>query len=96
VEQWPEILSDIKIIYVPIGYVNTLVISFDNGKEIFIDVVKTKNNSSEKNNIEKSIKNFIETYNEEIVDIDFSINVEKIKTESQEFTKKFLENQITP
>lgn len=90
IKQWPEILSEIKVVYIPLKYVNTMVISFVNGKDIFIDVDKAKDTNPDTEGVEQSLKNFLKHYNDSIVDIDFSINIEKIKNDVENFTKSFL------
>lgn len=90
VDQWPEIFSDINLIYIPMEYVTNIVISFTNGKEMVIDVEKNSKKHSNKKNLEKYIEHFFKRFNDEISDVDFNINIDKIRKDAETFSKTLM------
>lgn len=90
VDQWPEIFSDINLFYIPMEYVNNIVISFTNGKEMIIEIEKNSKKKSDRKNLEKYIENFFKKFNDEISDIDFDINISKIRKDAESFSKTLM------
>lgn len=89
IKEWPEIFSDIDISYIPLRYVNNISITFDNGRTVLVDVNKN-NDKVDEQTIEKSLRKFLKTYDNQIIDIDFSINAKKVKKDAESFTASFL------
>lgn len=92
VKNWPEIFSDIVIFYIPLEYTKSMTISFSNGKKIYIDVEKSKTSDNDREYLEKSLKNFLENYRDEIEDVDFNLDVKNIKLKSESFSNNLLSN----
>lgn len=89
IEQWPEILRDIEVTAIPLEYLHSIKISFSNGKIWDIDISKhTK--TIDFTQLEKHISELLEKYDESIENIDFRLDIEKVKKDVIKNTKTFL------
>jgi hypothetical protein len=93
IDQWPEIFKDIEVSVVPITYIKSVTIEFENGKtwEINIDAEKLKNASEE--DIEDYLEAFFEEYDEFIETVDFRLDTAKVIKDVQARTKRFLKKR---
>jgi hypothetical protein len=93
VDQWPEIFNDIEVSVVPIAYIKSITVEFDNGKtwEISIDSDKLKNASEEE--IEDYLEAFFEEYDDFIESVDFQLDTKKVIKDVQARTKHFLKKR---
>lgn len=94
VNHWPEIFSDIEIKSVPIEYINSINIFFNNGKIYTIDVKQEKRKYSDFKALEDSLESFFKEYDNVIKSIDFSIDTPKVKQDIQNRTKTFMKKGI--
>jgi DNA-directed RNA polymerase specialized sigma54-like protein len=93
IDQWPEIFKDIEVSVVPIPYIKSITVEFENGKvwEINIDAEKLKNASEE--DIEDYLEAFFEEYDEFIESVDFRLDTAKVIKDIQNRTKQFLKKR---
>lgn len=93
VDQWPEIFKDIEVSVVPVTYIKSITIEFENGKtwEIDINAEKLKNASEE--DLEEYLEAFFEEYDEFIETVDFRIDTKKVIKDIQARTKRFLKKR---
>ena len=89
VQEWPEVFEDMYMSTMPVYYLQILRLSFKNGRVWEIDVREQLSKNSDDITAEKILEIFTE-YKEDIVKIDFSIDVEKLKSDIKEQTKKIL------
>jgi hypothetical protein len=89
VDQWPEIFSDVDVRAVPIPYLHSMRIIFNDGKvwDINIDEHARKNSIDD---LEEHLSELINTYEEVIEHIDFRLDVERVKKDVIKKTKSFL------
>ena len=87
IDHWPEVFDDITIDVVPIEYLNSIRVSFTDGKiwDINIDTKKTK-----VEDLEKSIDDLFEQYQDVIQNVDFRLDTTKVKQDITNRTRKFL------
>jgi hypothetical protein len=92
VDLWPEIFGEVTLNVVPLIYVHTVEITFKNKKVWEIDF---KKNLKARNwdTFEKELKEIISQYEEEISEIDFRLDTDRIKKDMIKHTKKFLNNR---
>lgn len=95
IAHWPEIFKDIEIKAVPLEYITSVVVYFEDGQEweIDLDDEKLKIEGMELADVlEEVLEAFFEEYDEYISNIDFKLNTEKvikdIKKRVQTFLKK--------
>jgi gas vesicle protein len=92
VDLWPEIFGEVTLNVVPLIYVHTIEITFKNKKVWEIDF---KKNLKARNwdTFEKELKEIISQYEDEISEIDFRLDTDRIKKDITQHTKKFLNNR---
>lgn len=72
----------------PLAYLNVIKLQFKDGRVWEIDVAAvSENNSSDES--ANQLSSIIEEYQNEIVKIDFTINIEKLKKDVTDETKKY-------
>lgn len=89
VDQWPEIFSDVDVRAVPIPYLHSMRIIFNDGKvwDIDIDEHAKKNDIHD---LEEHLTELISTYEQVIEHIDFRLDVARVKKDVMKKTKSFL------
>ena len=87
VNHWPEVFEDVDIDVVPLEYLDSIRVQFVDGKiwDISID---TKKNRIE--DLEKSLDELFEQYQDAIENVDFRLNTAKVKEDITKRTQKFL------
>ena len=95
IDAWPEIFKDIEIKAVPLEYVHSVVVHFEDGQTWEIDLDDEKLNVEGvdiADVIEEVLEAFFEEYDEYITSVDFKLNTQKviedIKNRVQSFMKK--------
>lgn len=93
IDQWPEIFNDIEVSVVPISYIKSITVEFDDGTtwEIELDEKALKKSSIE--DIEDYLEEFFEEYDDVIESVDFRLNTSKVINDIQNKTKKFLKKK---
>lgn len=88
IQEWPEIFNDIEIDSVPIEYIENIIITFTDGRiwKIEIDPQYCLDNED----INEKLASVLNEYLDEIEDVNFDINVTKLKTDVKSSTKKLL------
>ena len=90
VNHWPEVFDNVEIKSVPIEYISSINIFFNNGKVYTIDVSKEKKKYADSESLESSLETFFAEYDNVIKSIDFSIDTPKVKHDVQKRIKSFL------
>jgi hypothetical protein len=86
-EYWEEILNDIDMDFIPIEYINTVVVGFKDGKEWEIDITKSKQETSDVDNV---LEEFFEEYEDTIETVDFRLDTSRLKADIGKRTRRFL------
>ncbi len=89
IAQWPEVFNDITVDAIPLEYLDSLLIYFNDGKVWDVEVsahVRTHQLES----FEAHIQELLIENDENIERIDFRIDVEKVKKDVTKKTKQFL------
>lgn len=89
VKQWPEVFEDLYMSTIPVNYLDTIRLEFVNGRIWEIDIEDTFYRDNAHVTTENVINTFYE-YQEEIVKIDFKINVEKLRKDISKSVFKIL------
>lgn len=89
IDSWPEIFSDIHVHAVPLEYLDSMRITFENGKVWDINIA-TYAKQADVNDLESHLKELLSTYEESIEHIDFRLDVAKVKKDVIKHTKSFL------
>lgn len=92
VEHWPEIFGDLDVKVVPLEYLDSIRVYFEDGKVWDIDLEK----SMEKNgadSLEDTLEALFEEYDDYIINVDFRLNTVKLKEDITKRTKYFLKKR---
>jgi len=87
ISHWPEVFDDVEINAVPLEYLDSIRVQFNDGKTWDIDINTSKNKVKD---LEKSLDELFEQYQDHIKTVDFRLNTEKVKRDITTRTKKFL------
>lgn len=89
VQQWPDVLKDIDIDVVPVEYLESIRVTFTDGKVWEIDTKKNPENT----NIESAMQNLMEEYEDVIKSVDFRLDTARVKTDIKKRTAQFLKKR---
>ena len=89
VDHWPEILKDINIEVLPLEYLDSILVTFEDGKIWDIDLTKNPHGVD----LEDAIESLMEEYEDSIVNVDFRLNTVRLKRDISERTKMFLKKR---
>lgn len=89
VKQWPEVFEDMYMNTMPLLYLNSVQIKFKDGRIWEIDI-KEQLLIFDPDTVVDKILGMFEEYNQEIEDIDFDIDTEKLKQDIKDRTKGML------
>ena len=87
INHWPEVFEDVEIDVVPLEYLDSVRVQFVDGKIWDIDINTQKNKVED---LEKSLDELFEQYQDHIQNVDFILNTDKVKQDITKRTKKFL------
>ena len=93
IDSWPEVFNNIEINTVPMKYLRSVLIYFKDGNVWDIDMTKPKNKNLTSEEIEDSIEQILYEYDDHIVNVDFELNVAKVKHDITKRTKYFLKKR---
>jgi hypothetical protein len=89
VSQWPEVFEDLHIDTMPVAYMNIIRLTFEDGRIWEIDVGKQLQ-SNDPEAVADSLIDMLEEYAPTIVDMDFDIDVQRLKQDIEKETKNLL------
>jgi hypothetical protein len=86
IEKWPEVFEDLHMDTMPVAYMNLIRLIFNDGRIWEIDI-EAQLSSNHPESVADSLIDILDEYGPEIVDIDFDIDVERLKTDIENETK---------
>lgn len=89
VDHWPEVLKDIDVSVVPLEYLHSIRVSFTDGKIWEIDLNKNRK-TTDPEEIEESLDALLAEYEDVIENVDFRLDVERVKHDVSKRTRHFL------
>jgi len=89
VAHWPEVLKDIQIDVVPVEYIDTVIITFVDGRVWEIDTKKNPKGVD----VSVALEDLMEEYQDAIVNVDFRLDTVRVKNDVQKRTKMFLKKR---
>lgn len=91
IDRWPEVFGEITLNVVPLRYLHAVKITFKNSKVWEIELKQQSKLNWD--NFEKQIKDVLSQYEENIENIDFKLDTDRIKKDITKNTNKFLNNK---
>jgi hypothetical protein len=89
IQEWPEVFEDLYMNTMPVHYLEMLRIEFDDGRVWEINVQEQLSTTHSDIIADRLVDTFQE-YREEIKKIDFKVNINKLKTDVRNSSKKIL------
>lgn len=89
VKEWPEVFEDMYMNTMPVAYLKSLRLVFNNGRVWDLDVQEHVSETANEVLAQKILDIFDE-YKEEITNVTFSIDVDKLKLDIRNQTKDIL------
>ena len=91
IAHWPEIFQDVEVHAIPLQYLNSITISFNDGRVWEIDLHDERNMLEE--DLEYSIESLLSEYEDVIEHIDFRLDTEKVRADIEKRTSSFLKKR---
>ncbi len=88
VDRWPEVFEDISLNVIPLQYLDSIIVTFKNGK---VWDVNFRNKTYE--TFETELKEWLHQYESQIDNVDFKLDTERIKKDVIKNTNKFLKKR---
>lgn len=92
IDQWPEVFEDIDIQVVPLEYLSSVRVFFEDGKVWDIDVAKSLEKNPE-SQLEETLEQLFEEYDDVITNVDFRLDTPRLKKDIQSRTRHFLKKR---
>ena len=89
IQEWPEVFEDLYMNTMPVHYLEMLRIEFEDGRVWEINVQEQLSTTHSDIIADRLVDTFQE-YKEEIKKIDFKVNIDKLKTDVRNSSKKIL------
>lgn len=90
INHWPEVLSDINVYAIPVEYLDSVHVTFDDENTWAISFSENVGDSFD---LESELHELFEEYNDVITKIDFRLDIEKVKKDVQKRTAYFLKKR---
>lgn len=88
---WPEVLKDVDVHTVPIEYLQSINVEFNDGNTWHIDI--DPRDEFDLLAVEENIEDLFREYNDVITKVDFRLNIAKVKKDIQKRTNRFLKKR---
>lgn len=89
-EQWPGVLDEVDIQVVPIEYIKSIEVKFDDGKIWIMDV---DNEQADAEELEIALEEIFETYEDVITGVNFVVDIPKVKNDITKRTRLFMKKK---
>jgi hypothetical protein len=92
IECWPEVFGEINLNVLPLRYLQAVLINFKDGKTWEIKITsRTKKNGWD--TFEKSLSELFKAYERKIDNINFKLDTDRVKTDIEKETQRFLKKR---
>ena len=92
IDQWPEILSDINLDAIPIFYLHSVVITFQDGN-VWNVVLKKEHKVSDGEKFTETLNELFQNYEKQIQHVDFRLDIDQLKKDITKTTNKFMKRK---
>ena len=89
VDHWPEVFEDVEVEVIPVEYLYSIRITFEDGITWDVSIDKKSN----ENDVETAIEEVLEEYEDTISSIDFRLDTEKVKRDISKRTHIFMKKR---
>lgn len=92
VDQWPEILGDVDLAAVPIYYLHSVLITFNDGNQWNV-VLKKEHKEDRGEKFTETLNELFQNYEKEIKHVDFRLDIDRLKKDITKTTNRFLKRK---
>jgi hypothetical protein len=89
-DHWPGVLDEVDIRVVPIEYIQSIEVKFDDGKIWVMDVDDQK---SDAESLEYALEELLQQYEDVIDGVNFVVDIPKVKADITKRTKLFMKKK---
>jgi len=93
IDKWPEVSKDVEVKAIPLEYLESVQVTFNNGKVWEITINRNASNTMLNKDVEKSLNDMFKTYDSSIKNVDFKVDTDRVKEDVQKRTKQFLKKK---
>lgn len=91
IAHWPEIFDDIEVKVIPVEYLDSIHVTFENSEKWVIEFDKAKEITHDA--VSESLDQLFSDYEDEIVNVDFRLDTKKVKEDIQRRTRQFMKKR---
>jgi len=91
VRHWPEVFKDVDVQSIPVQYLDSIRVEFQDGRIWEIEIEKEAKTTAEA--LESSLGTFFEEYSDSISNIDFRLNTKKVIRDVKARTRQFMKKR---
>ena len=92
VDSWPEVFKDLDVQVVPLEYLHSVRVFFEDGKIWEVDIEKSRSKTSQ-DDLEDTLEQLFQEYDEVITNVDFRLDTQRLKKDIQARTRLFLKKR---
>ena len=92
IDHWPEVFGEVHLNVLPLKYLNTVLVTFKDGKTWEIKVTASTKREGWPA-FEKSLSELFRTYEERIDNVDFKLDTKLVRKDIEKQTQKFLKKK---
>lgn len=94
IKKWPEVLSSIDVKVVPIEYIRTVEVAFQDGNVWVLDIGNNKLvNEDGTTELESTLEDLLAEYEDEVKGVNFVVDIEKVKKDITKRTHVFMKKR---
>ena len=93
IDIWPDVFKDIDLKVVPLDYLHSIRVVFQDGKICDIDIQNSKDEDGRQVNIKKELENIFRQYERDISNVDFRLDTERVKRDIKKRTALFMKKR---
>ena len=89
IKEWPEVFEDLYMNTMPVAYLDLIHLKFADGRVWEINI-REELSKQPPDNIADTLLNTLQEYKEEIIKIDFKIDIERLKRDIKDSSNSIL------
>ena len=92
ISQWEHIIDDVDKQKIPVEFIKKLIIKMQGKRQTTINIKKFLDQGLEPDQVEEAVSRKLQEYDDEIVSVEFVLNIESIAETVQPETDRLLRN----
>ena len=93
IDIWPDVFKDIDLKVVPLDYLHSIRVVFQDGKIWDIDIQNSKDENGQQVNVKKGLEDIFKQYEKDISNVDFRLDTERVKRDIKKRTALFMKKR---